>query len=140
MLTALDRMLAEHECAKLAIAYGSCVDGRDIEGFMALWSEDAVWYNTRGPLEGAAAIRRDVEATWGKSPPGRHICTNISVKLADDTHASGTSYFMFYLGGDVAGRPATIPQFIGRYLDDYVKTETGWRIASRRIELALKLA
>ena len=137
MLTALDRMLAEHECAKLAVAYGSCVDERDIEGFVALWSEDAVWHNSRGPLEGQAAIRRHVETTWEQSPPGRHVCTNMQVTLADPDRASGTSYFTYY-AGDVSGRPATIPQFVGRYTDEYVRTAAGWRFASRRIEPVLK--
>ena len=137
MLNALDRMLAEHECAKLALAYGSCVDGRDVEGFVALWSENAIWHNSRGPLEGQAGIRRHVEATWDQGPAGRHICTNIQVTLADETHASGISCFTYY-AGDVSGRPATIPQFIGRYVDEYVRTATGWRFASRRIEPELK--
>ena len=142
MLSDLDRMLAEHACARLAIGYALCSDSRDIDGFVALWSEDGVWENTRGPIRGSAAIRQYLDDA-PKTSLGRHVCSNIQVTVEDEAHANGLSYFTFYHAPEPGPEtPVTLagPAFVGRYIDAYVKTPAGWRFASRRLELTFKFA
>jgi hypothetical protein len=140
MLTDLDRTLAEHACARLAIAYALCADSRDIDGFADLWSDDGVWHNSRGALTGPAAIRQYLENA-PKTSLGRHVCSNILVTVVDAQHATGISYFTFYNSAEPgAERPAAIaaPMLVGQYVDLYVKTHAGWRFASRRMEPVFK--
>ncbi len=141
-MTELERTLAELACARLPVDYAHCVDSRDNEAFVALWSEDGVWHNTRGPQRGRATIRLYVE-NQAKTAVGRHVCSNVRVTLTDEVHATGTSYFTFYNAVDPGdARPVTItaPMFVGQYFDEYVKTAEGWKFASRRMELTFKFA
>jgi hypothetical protein len=140
MVTELDRTLIEHACARLVVAYALHYDSHDTDGFVALWSDDGVWHNSRGALRGPDAIRE-----YLRGPPkitlGRHVCSNIHVTVVDAEHATGTCYFTFY--GTTESdpvRPVTLAsaQAVGQYFDEYVKTFAGWRFASRRMEPVFK--
>ena len=70
----------------------------------------------------------------------RHICTNVLIDV-DGDQANGLCYLVNFRHDSLTGTaespaPSGIPKFVGEYHDEFVRTEDGWRFATRRFELA----
>ena len=87
------------------------------------------------PITGRVAI----QAAYEGRPADRitrHICTNMIINAESLSRAYGTMYALLYAGS--TGNPADLGlladdrQLVGEFEDDYVLTEDGWRIDSRR--------
>jgi len=61
------------------------------------------------------------------APLGKHLCFNAVIDLEPE-RASCVSDFVFYTRAREIGS-------VGRYIDDLIRTEAGWRYASRRVEM-----
>lgn len=135
----VEKIVIEHECARLVHAYCQFVDANDYERLVPLWAEDAVWHTLAGPARGHAQIRKQLES---RDPGvlGRHHCTNVLIDVIDASNAHGRSYFAFYRGVPVAKGPTLLkgPLFVGEYVDQFKLTSNGWRIASRRAVATMK--
>jgi len=67
----------------------------------------------------------------------QHFVTNICVSVESPTAASGSCRILLYMGDasepeTAEGRQAAPKQLIGMYVDRYIRTAAGWRIAERR--------
>lgn len=60
----------------------------------------------------------------------RHVCTNMRFVADGEDRAVGTSILTAYLDQGQAGA-ATLPFVVGEDNDRFVRTEAGWRFASR---------
>src|SRR5262245_15158488 len=108
----------------------------DLDEYLALFTEDAVWeradYETLGvpgphvggKLVGRAAIeadRKKVRADGHQGPGSRkwHVNTTLAVKVNDNGTASAQSYWLF------VGSKETPPRVlsIGTYRDSFRRTE-----------------
>ena len=130
-------LLAERACQRLVIDYARWLDAGDAERFGALFSDDAVW-DMPGwfRLEGRDAI---VDRMVRPDRPGtsRHLVSNIAIDLVGHDRAVGFACFVNYRNESAVDRPgpAGEPRFVGRYLDRFDRTDDGWRIAHRRVEV-----
>jgi len=135
----LERIAIERACERLSIAYARHVDFRDYDAFVELFSEDCR-LEVGGLVEGREALR-----PWLARRPddlrSRHVFTNIHVDVIDADHARGITYVTLYrhVGKEALARePIELagPAAVGHYEDEFVRTAAGWRIASRKAQLA----
>ena len=125
-------MTAEDERAigAVLLRYATGIDRRDWPLFRTCFAEDFVGdYPGYGQWRGADAITAFMEEAHAPLGPTLHRMTNFVIAVAGD-RASATSYV------DVLLMPAsdqgTAYRGAGFYEDEFVRTATGWTIASRR--------
>jgi ketosteroid isomerase-like protein len=115
-----DDRVALHE---LAARYGDAIDAGDWEGLAGIFTDDAVFdlSDAGGPrIESLDELRKFMSDAPNK-PIGHHI-TNIHV----DAPAGGPVLLRSRV---VSVREAVTTS--GSYVDEVVKTDSGWRIAVR---------
>lgn len=78
------------------------------------------------PVSGADALAEFVKNTAAVIPGGRHVISNVSVRVDGDT-ATGRCYLQLWVPGD--GGPKLM--LTGRYRDTFVKIAGEWRFATR---------
>jgi len=115
---------------RLVARYCHTLDDGDFDAFETLWAPDAEFVLRGETVRGAGAVRADLEARQPPERRGRHLTHNLVVDV-DGDRASLRSDFQF-LGRDREGRPRLV--FLGRYLDEAVRTDGTWRFARREIE------
>ena len=132
-MTELERMLAEHACARLCTQFHILIDAYHYHEVARLFTDDAVWHHRTGQLVGFAAIR-DYLAAKATTPITRHLLTNVLIDVDDPRRARGTAYVTMYYGAPGAGpvAPLSNPMIVVTYEDEFRRTESGWRFASRR--------
>jgi 3-phenylpropionate/cinnamic acid dioxygenase small subunit len=108
--------LALHE---LPGRYGDLIDDRDWDGLSQIFLEDATFEVLGDVLEGLDGIR---DFMRGANHPRTHLMTNV---YADET-SDGVILRFRIIAMRRDGRIVS-----GRYRDVVVKTEDGWRVASR---------
>lgn len=135
-MTDLERMLAEHACAKLQRQYGVFADHGDIEGFVGLFAPDgSVAVPEAPPFVGHDAIRGSIKALVEMGVTMRHVLTNNVVDVIDAETAEGVSYLVVYNSTgpvDARGtRPVEPPATVGEYRDMFRRTPEGWKFQTR---------
>jgi len=126
------------QCQQLALRFIAASDRQDWEAMCGLLTEDAIFARPTDPdnaLHGREAIRAAFESRPADRVT-RHFCTNHVVTVRSPTEASGTLYALLYTG-DAASRAsqgfvADGRQLVGEFDDEYLLTDAGWRLASRR--------
>jgi hypothetical protein len=127
----------ERACERLVLDFAYFSDYQDPDALGALFTAD-------GRMErpsGDALIGRDAIVKSYRARPGgrvtRHVCTNIRITVESVDRARGLTYAVVYaanantLADGHFGIPAEPRQLVGEFADEFVKTEEGWRIASR---------
>ena len=117
-------------------------DTGDLEEYLTLFTEDAVWGMPDNPAVGmtanekkghaeilAGAQERRASGLQGPGTESRHVLTTIAIDVESEDRATARSYFMFF------GSTSTTPTLrtMGQYDDVLVKGERGWQLARRRI-------
>jgi len=125
---------ADHEqLSRLLIEHVWRVDNGHADTVHELYTEDAELEVGTATLHGRQAIH-----DWGKqlvaSPPWRtirHVCGNTRFVSDGPNRAIGTSILTVFMvsGNNIA---STVPFNVGEDHDTFVRTEQGWRLASRR--------
>ena len=129
------RVADELEIRNLVAKLAQLADEGDLDEYIQLFSEDAVWDGgaALGTMKGREEIlnaAKERRAT-GRSGPGtftRHVVTTSTVEVHDD-QASGRAVFHYYMKTDEV--PALT--LLGVYEDQFVRSEGGWRMALRKI-------
>lgn len=137
--------IIEDECTKLSIAYARYVDFKEYDQFVQLFAEDGELDTTGKTVKG----REKITKAMTLRPEGlrsRHVLTNIYIKVIDENHAEGRSYLSLYRhtgegldAGDQSPRIISGPSAIGHYEDRFIRTEEGWRFASRVLHFAFRV-
>lgn len=119
---------------ELVARYAHAVDGRDVEGIVALFTPDGRIDFEGGATsgDGAAGIRAAFERAFTGTqlaPPATstHLMANTLVDLQGDTAHAETQGVAF-LASPATGTVVTRGLL---YSDDLRRTEDGWRIAHR---------
>ena len=133
----LARLAAEHACAALITRYTHLVDEGQASQVADLFTADGVWSSPEATLDGREQIRAAFLRREQSGRRSRHVCTNVVIDIEDDTHASGLCYLTLFRT-DAEGTPprGTTPDLVGVYRDRFVRTEGGWRFASRTTEVS----
>jgi len=125
-------------CTDLVMDYAVFRDRVDVEGYAGLFSVDGSLTLRGKTISGQEAIRARIsEALNG--PRTRHLMSTIRITPLDDNHAIGVSYATIYSAPrpELSSTPALVQSFtaVGDYVDEFVRTDTGWRISRRTLEI-----
>ena len=135
-------MGADAEIRTLLARIAQLADTGDLEEYLTLFTEDAVWGMPDNPAVGmtanekkghaeilAGAQERRASGLQGPGTESRHVLTTIAIAVESDDRATARSYFMFF------GSTSTTPTLrtMGQYDDVLVKGERGWQLARRHI-------
>jgi 3-phenylpropionate/cinnamic acid dioxygenase small subunit len=129
------------EITDLIYRYSYTVDGRDLEGFVSLFTEDCRWVANLPEkpivLDSRAKLREHVAGRLKYFADGniqtRHLQMNTILTRVDADHVQGVTYVT--LLGQVKGEVAPRVLSTGIYKDEFVRTEDGWRFAVREATL-----
>ncbi|MGH3208709.1 MAG: nuclear transport factor 2 family protein [Trebonia sp.] len=103
---------------------------------------DAVWelfvpagvLNTSGtPLVGHDAIRQWGQARVASTIRTRHISSGMRFVARSDGYATGSTLLTVFMH-DGDGRGPAVPSVVGEDIDEFVRTDVGWRFVSRTFE------
>jgi uncharacterized protein (TIGR02246 family) len=137
-----DRVAAEVEIRNVVARLAQTADNGEVEEYVALFTDDAVWEMPDNPttgLAGSSRQGRDAIAAGvherrglGVQGPGsntKHVISTVSVEMRSDDNAVARSYFQYY------GTTTTAPTLLtmGRYEDLLQRTPDGWKVARRTI-------
>jgi uncharacterized protein (TIGR02246 family) len=125
--TRLDRLESIEAIRQLLATYSHGFDGRDLERFLGVFHEDAVW--SPGPdmeFSGTEAIRAATEGMWGALSETHHWAANVLIDVDGDT-GTGTNDV------DVVLRTADglWMQAAATYHDTYERRDGVWAIWKR---------
>lgn len=134
--------LVETQCAKVLMQCRRYADQQEFEKAAALFTTDVIFKSGDDePLVGREANIEAMYANIGKGVFMRCLITNIIVTVADDDHATATSYWLIYrhkrddvINGKVT---AAEPTNYCESEDKFIRTEEGWRIAQRHFKTIL---
>ena len=122
----------ERQVRNLIARLAHLADYGDLDEYMTLFTEDAVWQWRDVRNEGAAAILADrvMRRESGGQGPGtgtRHVNTTLYVEVDGSDTATAHSYWIFVHDGE----PRPTIHSLGRYRDTLVRTATGWKVSHR---------
>lgn len=122
-------------CQQLVLDYASFRDQRRGEDFANLFTVDGELALNGDTFVGRKALASRLSGDSRQR--SRHLMTNIRVTIEDANHAHGISYALIFIANEAAevtAGPAAVVNFtaMGEYHDEFIRTEQGWRIATRR--------
>ena len=129
--TRIDRLESQFELHRLVSEYCHGVDKHDLDRFLDIWHDDAVWEigPPFGNFHGKDEIRRAlVELIWPAWRETHHWTTNLVVEIEGD-RARGVC--------DVncnGANPEDVALLVSAtYTDDFERRDGRWRIAKRGV-------
>jgi len=118
----------------LIYKYAACIDVGDFDGVATLFANGR-YSKPDGTIaaEGSAEVRRvfDTVIVYDDGTPRtHHNITNIVIDVAEGAvEAHGSCYLTVVQGVEAQGPIETV--LVGRYVDRYRKTNSGWQFADR---------
>lgn len=137
-LPPVEAQAIEHACAQLVARFAFLVDHQRYDELKAVFTEDAEFVRPDRALRGQAEILAFMQAR----PPetlSRHLCGLPCFEAVTADCARATTGLAFY-NGDRGGEGAATmagPAAIADYVDTFVKTLSGWRIARREVVVVM---
>ena len=128
------RLLIVIAITELEHRYARFLDFGPGEGAAELFTEDGVYENIAERFVGRDVLAAHWRELHSRPEILRHVITNVVVDVIDDDNATSSSYFMFFNatpGEDVDIAPYENPVVLGRYDNRLVRTNAGWRFASK---------
>ena len=135
-------MGADAEIRTVLARIAQLADTGDLEEYLTLFTEDAVWGMPDNPAVGmtanekkghaeilAGAQERRASGLQGPGTESWHVLTTIAIDVESEDRATARSYFLFF---DSTSTTPTL-RTMGQYDDVLVKGERGWQLARRRI-------
>lgn len=126
-LTAADRVDIQELCAR----YDQAVDTSDVDGWVALFTEDGSFESPMGTATGNDELRSFLQGYLdsGATHAARHA-TGVHVIEGDGTTARHTGYLTVYQTHDDARVVAT-----GVYTDELAKVDGQWKLTHRQLSV-----
>ena len=147
----LQAQVSDSQAVQIKMAIKSLVDeyavtrdNNDAAGYAATFAEDGT-LDLYGTAYSRDALRERVEAS-DPSGVSMHLMSTGQINIVDETSATGVHYFTLYTGsrGDEQeeGSAVNVSSFtvMGKYHDDYILTDDGWKFANRRVEAIFRPA
>jgi ketosteroid isomerase-like protein len=130
-IDALESRIAIHH---LVSNYCHGCDKHDIDRFMSIWHDDAVWEigDPYGDFYGAAQIKHAMEdLIWTALPETHHWTTNLVVELESPDRATGVCD----VGCDAFTPERQMLLIAATYYDRFERRDGEWRISERKVEI-----
>ena len=106
----------------------ACASVRDADGYVALFTDDAVMDGDKGTAEGRNALRDAVARVWGAEPVGTlHVTLNAVLDESGAEPAVDSVMLM------VGAGPSPVVLGSARVTQTVRHTPGGWRISKRAI-------
>jgi hypothetical protein len=133
----LQKMLIERACERLVTEYCHFIDHGEAAKIPTLFAEDGVWASGKIVRNG----RAEIAAGFGRRQDNagrisRHVCCNQLVDVIDENSATGVVYVTLFRNDGEVGRrlaPSDVPDLVGEYRDQFVRTAEGWRFKRRDV-------
>lgn len=127
LLARVDRLESLSEIQRLSADYCHGADRRDLDLFLSVWSDDAVWQvNPAVAFIGRTEIADAIVRQWEFLTRAFHWTSNPQIDI-DDVVATGR----YQVDAEVLDIQGTWTAIRGEYLDEYVRTANGWRFQRR---------
>jgi 3-phenylpropionate/cinnamic acid dioxygenase small subunit len=123
-------LLADREAVRdLLCAYARAVDGKDLAAVAACFTADCAYEGTlgRGTIADALA---SLERAFARYDRTMHCLSTQQVEVDGDAARAETYCVAYHVRPDGAHLTTGV-----RYLDELVRTHTGWRIRRRRVRI-----
>ena len=144
-MDAIERLLIEQECIRLMTDYNIHLDNLDVEAFVNVFAEDAIWSRAvpapRIELCGHDALRQFIDSHMRPAPRlRRHMLANPRVAVRRSDEAEG-----FCIGLVVHGPKGDLPvpmggvELVAEYRDVFCRLPQGWRIVRRELTRVIDL-
>jgi 3-phenylpropionate/cinnamic acid dioxygenase small subunit len=119
--------------------YADVCDTKDFDRFVDVFTADATMdYSTIPDVQvGPREIADNVRGHLGGCGPTQHLLGNYEVQVDGDTARASCKVRAFHLG--VGGHEGETFEALATYTDRLVRTEGGWRIAARTMDVAVLL-
>ena len=139
-MTDLNILLAERACQRLMLDYCECVDTRQFERLVSLFTQDGVLSRSdTGEIKGRGAIAAFFDKLT--TDPLIHAATNLLVTVTGPETAEGVSYVTVYRSyrENATGLPKLeAPYVVAKYVDKFVVEDGEWKIGYRDTIFAAK--
>ncbi|MGZ4675915.1 MAG: nuclear transport factor 2 family protein [Acidimicrobiia bacterium] len=127
-------MTDEEAIRRLVAAYGERLDAGDLDGVAAMFA-GATWRSGSRTLRGPDEVRDvyDDVILYDGRPRTRHVMSDVVVAVEGDGATSTCTFTVFQ----------ELPDFplqavlVGRYLDSFARTPSGWELRDREIHVDL---
>jgi ketosteroid isomerase-like protein len=132
---ALDALRDKQAITEICYRYAIALDARDWAALRTCFTADATaYYRDGNPSRGYPAIERRVRSALAPLSATQHLIGNVAVTLdGDEAHSVCYLQAQHVRPGTAGGETLIVA---GRYLDHFVRTADGWRIARRRLKIA----
>jgi hypothetical protein len=130
----VDALESQQAIARLVSEYSHGFDRREIDRFMAIWHDEAVYDLAEfgGRREGLDAIRAAVHELWTASAAAHHWMVNLAVDVdVDEDRAAGACHALAF---DVDAEEQVTAVAL-TYEDAFERRDGRWGFVSRRVVL-----
>lgn len=136
----LTRLIHERACERLIHGFARALDLYDYDGALRLWSDTGVLAVPGHDHRGHAGLR-DWMGQRERDMVCRHIVTNLTVDVVDETTATAGAYCSAWRVRGWRGRepgPMMPPAYVVEYADTFTRDPAlGWLFARREVRVAL---
>ena len=126
-------MSAEDGIRRILATGAQKIDEGDVEGYVSLFSKNALLVTRTNQFEGREAIRAGITAAFGTWPPGsatKHHIGGSVINVEGDTAQAVTDLVVFQCLAE--GGWAVLQA--GRYRDSFLQEDGEWRISRRQVQ------
>lgn len=126
-----DELRSAEDIRNLLVRYGLCLDQKNFDGYVSLFTEDGVLDAPLGSATGPADIRDMLGNVLGPINAGFHIYANPLIEV-DGDNATSMSRFSY-----VQAIEGQLPELrmIGHYDDTLRRENAQWKFARRKITI-----
>lgn len=130
----LQQLLDEREITAVVHRYAAALDQKDWPLLASCFVPDATAdYETIGRLEGYAAIEDLCRNALSNMARTQHLIGNVEVSVNGDSATSSCYLHAQHIRPEFPGGDSNI--IAGRYQDTLVRTDQGWRIKLRSLQV-----
>jgi uncharacterized protein (TIGR02246 family) len=124
----------EREIRNLLARLGHLADYGDLDVYLTLFTDDAIWERAGDRRQGlddilTGARERRASGLQGPGTHSRHMNTTLWVAVDGSDTAEADSYFLFIQHTDTTPTVS----MVGHYHDVLRRTDGGWKLAHRQI-------
>lgn len=128
----VDRHQDRQDVVDVVVKVARILDDRTWDRLHEAFLSDAVAYGEQG----IDAIRALLIRFLGNCGPSQHLLANFEVTLDGDSARCVSRLRVFHQGLD---DPTKWNEDLGEYTDELVRTDAGWRIAHRQLDVKIRL-
>jgi hypothetical protein len=135
--TQISRLLAEHDCRQLVLEAAALNDAGEYERFVELFTPDGQLCRPGGAvLRGREAIAASYKGRAVGDRIAKHmILGSLFSDVSTDKATAASQVLLWTASAEDSegpfGRPARHRQIAGTFVDQFLRTDAGWRIARR---------